>query len=462
MSDPPFCVCGAELEEPFGHRCPRCGRHAASAGKGGGLLARIFHPPLWLIAGLGVLIAMAALAPDDPATDGHRRSRPPAGESRAIPTPRGDSTDGRREDPAAASLGGGLRLKAPWTGEVLAVGFAERGSCAFAVGTDGLLRSWDVRDGSRGRDVRLDSGLLDAVVGTGDGSRLVTCSSQNRLAICETRDGGEILSRHMTGPLLSAFPALPLTIAADGSTVAYVDFNDKVGVMGLGDATARIAWQAPRDNAILAIALSGDGRLVALGRSSREPGANRVDVRETATGRLIRRMDGQGGAVLAIRFAPDGRRVVWTGKDRTLHVGEPETGREVARYGLTPGAGYAMAIAPDGRRALVGTGHFWDGRGWAVPARYGVEVWDVVDGRLLGRFETDGPVCAVAVSCDGRRGLCAGQDGGVQIWPMPGFDADRPDIDVAAAGRAGRPAPAGRRLIRPVTSSRHGAAAAPP
>jgi hypothetical protein len=50
---------------------------------------------------------------------------------------------------------------------------------------------------------------------------------------------------------------------------------------------------------------------------------------------------------------------------------------------------------------------------------YGVQVWDLHDGRLIGQFETNRPVRAVALTHDGRYALSAGENSGVNLWPMP-------------------------------------------
>jgi WD40 repeat protein len=92
--------------------------------------------------------------------------------------------------------------------------------------------------------------------------------------------------------------------------------------------------------------------------------------------------------------------------------------RELRRFDNHPGAVLCVAVSPDGARALTGTGHRW-ADAWKPADSYGVQLWDLEKGTILGRFETHEPIHSVAFSTDGRRAAAGGEDGVVHSWDLP-------------------------------------------
>jgi WD40 repeat protein len=222
----------------------------------------------------------------------------------------------------------------------------------------------------------------------------------------------------MTCVPLNAYPNPFLAVTADGSSAAFVNTCGDVQVVNFAESTVRASWRPPARMNASALAFSGDGKLLVLGYASPDPRAN-VEVWEVARGRMVHRMAGHRGSVQAVEVSPDGLQVLSTGKDATLRVWEIANGRELARYGLLPGSGTDIAVSPRGNLSLVATGHRWSGGRWTLADSYGVQLWNMHDGRLVGRFETAGPIRAIALSPDGRHALSAGVDGSVNLWPMP-------------------------------------------
>ena len=446
MTDRPKCAnCGAERlagsRRNLCHRClllaaPRPVRYSSSRSPSGlgeirGRLRRVLYHGTWSLTILGAFAGLAVLSFQDVGT---ARDRDVTGRTASF-TGKAESGNDIADEPqseaVAKLLGGGRTLKEPGPAEIRAVGFADGGRRAVALLADGALESWNVSDEAAGHTLAISSASILGAAGSKDWSRIVAVHADNRLRAWDGATGAEIFSRLLTCFRAGKYPNSFLAVTDDGSTAAYIDTSEGVGIVNLADSTERTSSRAPSGASAAAFALSGDGKLLVVGYSCRDSRANLVEVWETAAGRMAQRMEGHHGSVLAVALSPDGHQVLSTGKDATLCVWEIATGREVSRYGLLPGAGNHIAVSPRGRLVLVGTGHRWSGDQWTFADSYGVQVWDLDDGRLLGQFETDGLVCAMAVSSDGQYALAAGEDGSVSLWPMPG---EPPVHDDAGAG----------------------------
>ena len=187
-------------------------------------------------------------------------------------------------------------------------------------------------------------------------------------------------------------------------------------------------------------AFSADGRRVAIRTE-----AGRVGVYESATGKLVARVQGpDAAAVSALRLSPDGRTLGVSWKDKGAWLYDLPSGKERCRLPVIAGSLRDMAFAPDstvmstadpdGSRTLS----FFDvARGTPV---------DVVAGHTS-------PVVAVAISPDGTSVACATDLGGdppLIVWDattgrarwaeVRGRFADvsfSPDGSVIAAGGRG-------------------------
>ena len=144
----------------------------------------------------------------------------------------------------------------------------------------------------------------------------------------------------------------------------------------------RLAEEDWREQQLSRVALSPDGRVLALGCRSRFLNkTSPILLYDLATGKELRRLSGHRTPVDALAFSADGRRLLSVGEDKPLVPGgvciwEVSSGK-LLRQRNQPGE--YKVFSPDGRTmAFTGTderAHLWDVDGGKEIARLPVEGW---------------------------------------------------------------------------------------
>src|SRR5262249_9028711 len=119
------------------------------------------------------------------------------------------------------------------------------------------------------------------------------------------------------------------------------------------------------------------------------------------------RLEGHAGRANSVALSPDGRRAISGGNG--THLWDLTDGRELGRFdGPETGMGIAgVAFSPDGSRVLTG-GH----KGM-------LQLWDAERGQVLCRFDGHTQVVqVVAFSPDGRRAYSGSHDGTIRLWDL--------------------------------------------
>jgi WD40 repeat protein/predicted Ser/Thr protein kinase len=178
----------------------------------------------------------------------------------------------------------------------------------------------------------------------------------------------------------------------------------------------------------LSIAPAGEGWLLA---ARANEGTPRLTLRDD-TGQVLREIPTPGGRILHLALSRDRSRlavVLADGSDRlSIAIYDPSSGKELARWpiDLHPTI-YAMALSPDGSRVACG------GDDCVVP------VWDTRTGKNLGECRGHRTkVLSITFRPDGSRLLTASHDGTVRQWDARNGDEiespyDRHTAEVFAA-----------------------------
>ncbi len=219
-------------------------------------------------------------------------------------------------------------------------------------------------------------------------------------------------------------PFAPLWNSGEGFNVCFSPDGRRLASAGVGTkvrdvATGRELLTLKGPSASLGVAFSPDGQRVAAGGIDAVGGPGRVDegritVWDTTTGQDVLNLVKQAGAVNAVAFSPDGRRLASGGDGREksgeAKVWDAQTGQQLLALS-EKGSVKGVAFSPDGGR-LAGAG-----------AR--VVVWDAATGReLLALTDKAGSFESVAFSPDG-----GGSPGRALGWssgtPLPAGNCSR-------------------------------------
>ena len=289
-----------------------------------------------------------------------------------------------------------LRCFVGHKGPVIDVACSESGQTLFSAGADRMVRAWAVATGKEMRH-------------WGPAAQDIACLAVSPLA-----------DQVLTGQGASA-------AVWDGTT---------------GHELGRLNGHS---DAVRAIAVSGDGRLVLTGADDRT-----LRLWDLAATREVGRLVGHRGRITSAALSPDGLLAVSGDRDQSLRLWDVASGRELRTFAVPRGLVHGVAFAPDGQTLL--SGHFdttlrlWEtstGRelrrftghrqmvarvGFAAAGRclvscsadQTVRAWDPDSGAELCRcLGHTGPVISLEVLPDGNSVVSCGQDETIRLWHLP-------------------------------------------
>jgi tricorn protease-like protein len=201
--------------------------------------------------------------------------------------------------------------------------------------------------------------------------------------------------------VVSVFTVAPLLawLRAIGrkASQAGADRGDAVRPLTAADA---FHTSEGHDTAVVALAFSPDGALVASGSVDET-----IRLWEAATGKEVLRIEAHAGVVGSVAFSPDGKTLASGGEDFTVRLWDVATGREPQRCEGHEDWVFAVAFSPDGATLASGSG---DGT---------LRMWEAASGREIRKIAgPGGDILGVAYSPDGRTLAAGCEDWSIRLW----------------------------------------------
>ncbi len=300
--------------------------------------------------------------------------------------------------------------------DVSDLAFDPDGRRLAAVGSRGLVSVWELPSGRKLRRLQGPSGKVAGghrphVAFGPDGRELACVGVTGSVVVWEATGGRVARSFSAAHPNRFGFGPSVLGFSPDGRHLAAGEIDGAVhlwDVAGGREVAALRGGQA----SFLAIALSPDGRLLAIAaaRQSSATASAEIKVWDLASRRELATFAGPGG-IAELAISPDGRRIASTGPHLPATLWDLRSGRELlnlpidGRTGLNErasGPDSRIAFSPDGARlALVGFG--------------GLMIWDAAAGPEVLTLHTGREVMGLDYSPDGRRLAVADSEDAVRV-----------------------------------------------
>jgi WD40 repeat protein len=312
---------------------------------------------------------------------------------------------------------------------------------ATASQTSGI-KVWSVAAGKElcsMEDQRANRGIYAqmALALSPDGQRLAVHDAQGgAIEVWDATTGKELAAAKVIRP----GPTANMAWSPDGSRLLTSPSAAEAAVVVWDAATGEAVARLQKENAERALGTaqwSPDARLVAVAaQEGQQPPKYTIQLWDVARGARVRAFQGQhADRIAALRWSPDGNRLVSCSWDQTAKAWDVSTGAcaltllghagdvlpRVNAFDYVPNPGWMsqlqtglIAWSPDGRRVASASRFFVNPENGAWPGWSGkVRIWDAATGTTQRVLEgTAGPVGALAWSPDGRSLATVSNPGG--------------------------------------------------
>ncbi|MBK5292469.1 MAG: hypothetical protein JJE04_12440 [Acidobacteriia bacterium] len=275
---------------------------------------------------------------------------------------------------------------------ILSLAYSKDGNLLIAGGGTpaqfGEVQIWNPKSGEMLRSATLTTDTVFGASLSPDASKIAVGCADNTVHVLDAATGKELykIGNHENWVLATVFGAdsKRLVSASRDNAAKLIDassgaFLENINLLR-GELTS-IARHPSKD-------------LVVLGGAERYPYIYLMDrpknmkIADDTT--LVRKMERQDGAIFALDWSPDGKRIAVAGAAPDVNLYDPDTGLKLASCTGHAAGIYSAAFSPDG--AKLATGGF-DGK---------VRIYDAASCRLLTSF-VPVPISAAALTAGGTQ-----------------------------------------------------------
>ncbi|HKO61762.1 MAG TPA: caspase family protein, partial [Pyrinomonadaceae bacterium] len=271
--------------------------------------------------------------------------------------------------------------------------------------SDNTIRVWDARSGAqlnvlKGYTDRIASLALSAngkVLASGS---IGTIGREDSIRLWDPVTG------QLLRPLTAGYVTHSIEVSSDGTRlVASGGGSSRMTMWNVGQGqlkTIKFPQSGPKGFLPAQVTISQDGRFIAAGGRN-----GSVKLLEAETEREIFTEAGHTNDVRAITFSPKGDVFATSGsaRDKTIKIWSTK-GALLKALKAHAGAITALAFSPDGKKLASGS------------QDKAILIWDVATGEIVDSFSSGGWVNALSFSRDGSKLASGGDDGLVQLWTI--------------------------------------------
>ncbi len=203
-------------------------------------------------------------------------------------------------------------------------------------------------------------------------------------------------------------PAVSLAFVQDGAMLAVALDNGTIQLRNTASG-ALIRTYAADLGVPGAVAASADGRRLAFSAEN-----HTIQIWDIEKNTFLGELPGHLDAIIALAFAPDGQRLASASRDQTAILWDVDSGRMLRDLSKPTTEPLALAFTPDGNRLAISD------------AGGGIHYWELLNLREIAYVPTrDQPLAALAYSPDGKWFALGGEQGFLSLWNVSGQRADR-------------------------------------
>jgi WD40 repeat protein len=239
---------------------------------------------------------------------------------------------------------------------ILSIAFSSDGKLMVAGGGTparfGEIQFWDVREGKLLRATEISNDTVFGASLSPDGKKVAVGCTDNTVRAIDATTGKELykIGSHENWPLDTVFSVDSKRFVSVGRDRAakLVDANAGQFLENVNQMRGELAAVArhPKQDEIV---IGGEDRIPYIYMMDRP---RNIKVGEEAT--LVRKLEPQDGAIFALDWSADGKRVAVAGAAAAVNIYDVETGALVAACkGHTAGI-YSIAFSPDNARLATG------------------------------------------------------------------------------------------------------------